>query len=718
MVMGFLKGTRFEEPPDTDLRALKSVSSVRLPTRGYGNATGLPRIFAMDYPTMAVLPTDDDYNDAILDAERSSLIMICVEWIATMFPLATWELQNKVDGAWQPVGDHPVLDLLDSPTPWHSGADLLTASMIDWCFWGEGYWILVGIGDEPSELWWRPASSMTPKRDSRGYLSHYEYRVDGQTETVEADDVFQFRRRQSADNPWRGVSPLSSLGKEIWTDTQAAIYSAAMSKNLGMPGWIASPKQLDEDDEVDDDDLQTTRQYLKDEYAGSGRGKPLLLDVPMDIHRLAFNPNEMHIKGLHDYSEQRVCGMFRLPAAVVQFGTGLEQTTENATLTQYEKQAWLTGLKPIHLSIAMQVSRSILPLFALDVRNWRLRFNFDGIEVLQENQDKVTDRNVKRLRAGGITRYQFLEAEGLPAVDTDHVWLLPSSIQEIPSPDFPEAVLKEREAKALEMAQGGNDDDPPPRRSVSPIRARRVDRLLARYNRSTRRITEDFTDLLVTEFTEFGKMAGRTFRRVNSERSAVRQLSGEDEELAREVLGRMNIRDWQNEVMRQKIGEPLTLRTLTSTIDDLSSVLSLEVNIPDPVMRRVIADGGTRLLGIDIAGQARKDLFSALLEGREKGEGVDDLVERISGKVARGRFKSPVTRAQVIARTETMHAQNVSTMTAYEHLDEIQRVEAKDNQIGFDDDDCSERDGQVFTIAEAKAISDHPNGTLLWLPVL
>ena len=360
---------------------LKSVSfgGFRLPSSG----TGTYRFGIAGSPRMSSLPGRGEYDDAIADAERSSLIMICVEWKATMFPLATWELQRKVDGTWTPIDDHPVLDLLESPTPWNSGADLLAASTVDWNLYGEGYWILVGSGIQPEELWWRPASSMTPKLDRSGYLSHYEYRVDGQVIRLETADVFQFRRRQSPDNPWREVSPLQSLGKEIWTDTQAAIYSAAMAKNLGMPGWIASPKVIPEDSDVSATEIETTRDYLRDEYAGLNRGKPMVTSIPMDIHRMAFSPEEMLLKGLHDFSEQRVTGMFRLPAAVVGFGTGLEQTTENATLIQYEKQAWQTGLKPDHLSLSSQVSRWILPLYGLDVKQWRLRFNYDGVEVLQ-----------------------------------------------------------------------------------------------------------------------------------------------------------------------------------------------------------------------------------------------------------------------------------------------------------------------------------------------
>ena len=256
------------------------------------------------------------------------------------------------------------------------------------------------------------------------------------------------------------------------------------------------------------------------------------------------------------------------------------------------------------------------------------------------------------------------------------------------------------------------------RQPRSYLKARsKSDRLLFRYNRSTRRIIDEFTDELTSAFEDFGAMAGRLYRKASSGQ-AIRQLSGADEELIREIIAAMAIQDWKQTIFRNKIGEPLTLRSLTATIDDISAVLDLQVNIPDPVMRRVIAQGGTNLLSIDVAGQTRKDLFKALHDGRANGEGVDALTRRIRDKVSAGRFKSPSVRSRVIARTETMHAQNVSTLTAYENVDEILQVEAKDNQIGFDDEDCSARDGQIFSLAEAKAISDHPNGTLLWLPVV
>ena len=40
------------------------------------------------------------------------------------------------------------------------------------------------------------------------------------------------------------------------------------------------------------------------------------------------DPDMMHPKALRDYVQEMVCSIYRLPAAVVQFGVGLEAATQ------------------------------------------------------------------------------------------------------------------------------------------------------------------------------------------------------------------------------------------------------------------------------------------------------------------------------------------------------------------------------------------------------
>lgn len=70
-------------------------------------------------------------------------------------------------------------------------------------------------------------------------------------------------------------------------------------------------------------------------------------------------------------------------------------------------------------------------------------------------------------------------------------------------------------------------------------------------------------------------------------------------------------------------------------------------------------------------------------------------------------------RAELIARTESALAYNESALRSYEEFgfSEVQAID------GDQDPECAERDGQVFSLDEAMAIEDHPNGTLDWAPI-
>ena len=163
-------------------------------------------------------------------------------------------------------------------------------------------------------------------------------------------------------------------------------------------------------------------------------------------------------------------------------------------------------------------------------------------------------------------------------------------------------------------------------------------------------------------------------------------------------------------------------RVMEATAGKIRTVTGLAVNIPDHAARRIVAGGGTHLLSMDIQGQTRKALFAALAESRAAGHHPSSAATRklIQKHVTAGRFvhAGPKYRARMIARTETMYAQNESALATYESSDAIQQVEVADDMMGHGDADCSARAGTILSIAESRNVKDHPNGTLRFLPVL
>lgn len=116
---------------------------------------------------------------------------------------------------------------------------------------------------------------------------------------------------------------------------------------------------------------------------------------------------------------------------------------------------------------------------------------------------------------------------------------------------------------------------------------------------------------------------------------------------------------------------------------------------------------GDRIRSInDTTREAIREVISA---GVAAGSGPAELATAISEATA---FNA--ARAELIGRTETMLAYNDAALGTYRAFD-VEQVQAID---GDADDVCAARNGNIYTLSEASGISDHPNGTLDWVPIV
>jgi SPP1 gp7 family putative phage head morphogenesis protein len=143
--------------------------------------------------------------------------------------------------------------------------------------------------------------------------------------------------------------------------------------------------------------------------------------------------------------------------------------------------------------------------------------------------------------------------------------------------------------------------------------------------------------------------------------------------------------------------------TRTSAMLDRAS----KADMRDAILARLLRKVGLRVK--DIAETTRQKVRAATEEGIAEGMGAAQLGKLVSESAAFGEY-----RGELIARTETNHVLNAAQLESYREY-EVEKVQAYD---GDDDPECAARNGQVYTVEEASAIQDHPNGTLDWAPYL
>ena len=222
-------------------------------------------------------------------------------------------------------------------------------------------------------------------------------------------------------------------------------------------------------------------------------------------------------------------------------------------------------------------------------------------------------------------------------------------------------------------------------------------------------------DLLIV-FRLLGERGRRAHANLTRPR-AVRQIDPGDADLVGQISRSMFGQDSLFHTLERPY-ETAYLRTVSATADTVNLGLGLAVNLPDHVGRRVVAAGGRRLGLVDIHGQARSSLFHALAEGRAQGLTREQLGRHIISRIERGPWSTVQIRAQVIARTETLHAQRISAAEVYRTIPVVTGMLAFDATAGLTDAECTQRDGLVYSFRDADVETgrEHVQGTLNWAP--
>ena len=320
-------------------------------------------------------PTDEDFAQAIVNADQSSLVMNCIDYAVANIgatPLVVYKDEEMLT-------EHPILDLLASPTPSTTWESLLAGWIISLGLSGNAYAIIsMTRAGDMGEIQYIPHTAMEVGTDARGQLTHYVYRYDGKEVRYEIEEVIHIRRSQDWKRAHYGLSPIAALGAEIWLDIEATRASAVVLKNRGMPGGIIAPTEQGEYGEpMSDEDLKSTRQYMREQFAGDNRGNWLVLGEPMNVTPLVYDPRTLNMSDAHHHAETRVASSFGYQPTVLGLGSGVSQSKVGTATEAFERQAWQDGHIPLMQIIAKQVSHRLLA-----DEDVVLGFDLSGVNVL------------------------------------------------------------------------------------------------------------------------------------------------------------------------------------------------------------------------------------------------------------------------------------------------------------------------------------------------
>lgn len=390
-----------------------------------------------------------DYASEIGDPATNSIVGAVVGWIARNLPEAPIRLvvEDTTEVKFPPAATGPgaMLRLLKNPNPWYSGELLMRATVVDYECRGDAYWVKTrSPGGRVTGLWWVPYAMLEPRwpEDRTDvFIGWYDYTVDGQTYRVRPEDVVHFRNGINPRNPRKGVSALASLSREIFTDEEAANFTASLLRNLGVPGVVLSPANTT--GPTGRSDPETVKSKFMEKFGGDKRGEPLVLSAPTDVKVLSFNPEQMELADLRRIPEERVSAVLGVPAGVAQLGAGLDRNT----FTNYGEgnvAAYTQGVIPKQRTLAGDLELQLLPEFATEeeAASTDVWFDWTRVAAMSALADAVWRRNESAATKGLLTRAEFKRAVGKSTTPDDEVYVAPSNYLFTPAGEEPLVVSR------------------------------------------------------------------------------------------------------------------------------------------------------------------------------------------------------------------------------------------------------------------------------------
>jgi HK97 family phage portal protein len=383
-----------------------------------------------------------DWQSEVGDGTGSSTVMAPLLWIVRTFPEAPPALFKLLDdGQEEAQRRHKLLELLQRPNTFYTGSTLWMAMLMDWYVDGNAYLLkLRDRGGRLAELWWAPHWTVNPQGTETDFITHYEY-FPGGTEPMRVDvaDMVHFRFGLDPDNQRKGRSPLKSVLREVFTDDEAANFTAQLLRNMGVPGIVVSP---DTDAPPSDTDVEETKAYIKARFTGDNRGEAIVMSGRTKVQQFGFSPEQMNLKDIRRIPEERVSAVLGVPAVVAGLGAGLDRSTFT-NYAEAREAAYEQTIIPTQRILAEDMRFQLLSEYESDVFAWRVGFDLTNVRVLQEDRNRLEQRLNRGLRAGGIMRSEYRRTLGHKVADdgSDDVYLMPLNTAILPADGSPPQIL-------------------------------------------------------------------------------------------------------------------------------------------------------------------------------------------------------------------------------------------------------------------------------------
>ena len=322
----------------------------------------------------------------------------------------------------QEIDSHPLLDLLNNPSPNYGQVEFFQAVYAYLLISGNSYILQNGPETgEPQELYPLRPDRIRIAPASKGNLpTAYNYMLGGKVvETYQVDrktgqsKVKHIKLFNPLDD-YYGLSPIMAASMDIDQHNLSNKHNVALLQNGARPSGAVVFKPKDEtggDVQLTDSQRNQILNDLNQRFQGpNNAGRPMLLEGDFDWKSMGMSPKDMDFTSLKNFSARDIALVYGVPSQLV----GVPDSQTYSNLAEARLALYTETVLPLMDRIQSDMNEWLTPQFGDDLK---LNYDIDSIPAMAEQRRRVFESVTSGVQNGILTRNEAREQLGYDTID-------------------------------------------------------------------------------------------------------------------------------------------------------------------------------------------------------------------------------------------------------------------------------------------------------------
>lgn len=317
--------------------------------------------------------------------QKNVIVYRCVNLVARGLGSVPWLLYREETE----IEAHPLLDLLNSPSPRQAGSAFMEAVA--------GYLLLSGNSyieavldhqGRPLELYPLRPDRLKIIPGAGGWPTGYEYSVGAMRKIISCDPVtgrssLLHLKNFHPLNDWYGMSPIEAAAQSIDQHNAVAGHNLALLQNGGRPSGGLIVRPTPHSRAMSEEQRHSLRQDLREVYAGhKNAGQILVMEGDCEWREMGLSPKDLDFIEGKNLSAREIAQAYGVPPMLV----GVPGDATFANYKEARFHLWEDTIIPLLEFFVAEFNLWLSPLFEEGIT---LSYNADAIPALAARREAV-----------------------------------------------------------------------------------------------------------------------------------------------------------------------------------------------------------------------------------------------------------------------------------------------------------------------------------------